>query len=255
MKIESNTAKSVYSRKNDEKGFNLYREHRRVEPILLERCLELEDQLRRQTAELTKAKEERDVLLREINHRVNNNLQVISSMLRMQSFEDDPEAYRKFQNRIHSMALVHKVLHESENLSSLNMATYIDRLGSALVRSHNLSRGQVSLDIDIQDVYLDLDSCVLCGFLLNELITNSLTHGFPNGNRGVIKISCRVDGGRVGLHVSDNGIGLPADVDAHSSTTLGLSLVKTFVSQLGGTLAVRPGPGLCYAIEFPHIKC
>ncbi|HEX3036037.1 MAG TPA: sensor histidine kinase, partial [Thermodesulfobacteriota bacterium] len=152
--------------------------------MLIEACRGLENKVNQRTAELSKSLEEKEVLLKEIHHRVKNNMQMISSLIRLQSakLEDEKsvKVFQECQNRIKSMALVHEALYRSNDFTTLNLSDYIKSLGNELRRSYNLNPERIEMDVDIKDVVLDMDTGITCGLILNELITNSIKHAFPD---------------------------------------------------------------------------
>ena len=205
--------------------------------------------VRKQAEERLKASlKEKEVLLQEIHHRVKNNLQVISSLLNLQAgYVDDPQTlsiFRDSQHRIRSMALIHEKLYQSKNLAQIDFADYIRDLGAYLVRSQNACARGVSLNIQADDVFLGIDTAVPCGLILNELVSNTLKHAFPNGRSGKTRIKLTTGSeGRLTLVVGDNGVGFPADVDFRESETLGLQLVNSLVEQLDGAIEMKSASG------------
>jgi two-component sensor histidine kinase len=205
---------------------------------------------------------EKEVLLQEIHHRVKNNLQVISSLLSLQaSTIEDPltlEILTESQNRVRSMALIHEKLYRSESLSRIDFGDYIDGLTNHLFRTYNARADGIQLKIDVNKVYLGVDTAAPCGLLLNELVSNALKHGFPNRTGGEIYVGLEADRGAVTLVVRDDGVGLPVDVDIRTAESLGLQLVNTLVEQLDGTIElhrVKPsatagGQGASFQVTF-----
>lgn len=197
---------------------------------------------------------EKELLLREVHHRVKNNMQVISSLLAMQSSDtSDPGTLEKLeqsQNRIRSMALIHEQLYRSTQLTDINMREYLEVLMDHIRRS--FGRGDVvQVRLQIEDLALDIDQSLACGLIVTELVTNSLKHAFPDGRRGVVHVSlAREAAGDCVLSVSDDGRGL-AVPDLDRATTLGLSLVKTLARQLRGRVEVGGASGTEVHIRFP----
>jgi len=184
--------------------------------------------------------QEKEVLLKEINHRVGNNLQLVSSLLRHQSatIEDEryQEVFKASQDRVRSIALIHDKLYQSTDLASIDFADYIRSLTGSLFRSHGASTEAIQLKIQAEDVLLGVDSAIPCALIINELVSNSLQHAFPDGSQGEIRIVLRSEQDQSLLIVSDNGVGLPEDLDLRTTETLGLELVRTLVDQLKGTI-------------------
>jgi two-component sensor histidine kinase len=198
---------------------------------------------------------EKEVLLKEIHHRVKNNLQVISSLLYLQSKRViEPETLKMFvdsQNRVRSMALVHEQLYQTEDLARVNVAEYVRSLASFLFRSYGLDANRIRLKIDVAELSLGVNVAVPCGMIINELLSNILKHAFPGDARGAIYIGFSSGtGGRYTLVVEDNGIGFPAELDFRRSRSLGLQLVNTLVEQLEGTIELDTRTGTRFQIVF-----
>lgn len=210
--------------------------------------------LQRQNENIKKQKEEKEVLLKEIHHRVKNNLQVINSLIRLQcAYTDDKEALELFdecQNRIISMALIHEKMYEAHDLSNINIKEYITELAQNLLRSYRLNQ-HIELHIDVGIETLTLDTLIPLGLLLNELISNSLKHAFSEGQQGNIFIKLnRLEDGKFSLEIGDDGIGLPANFSFNAANSLGMELVVTLTSQLDGKIARLEKPGTHFKIDF-----
>jgi len=197
---------------------------------------------------------EKEVLLKEIHHRVKNNLQVVSSLLGLQSRTmEDVATRRKFQesqNRVHSMALVHESLYQSENLSEIDFPAYIDQLASHLFRSYGVDSQRVQIAASIDHLRLTMDTAIPCGLIINELVSNSLKYAFPNGRTGNISIQMRQGDCQIRLEVADDGVGLPEGVSFSSTKSLGLRLVRTLADQLGATLEMKSDGGTRIVLTF-----
>jgi PAS domain S-box-containing protein len=199
---------------------------------------------------------EKEVLLKEIHHRVKNNMQIISSLMELQSDSIPDErsraCLRESQNRIRSMALIHELLYQSKDFSAIDLGEYISNLAQYLFDSYVVERERVSLNIDAGNIYLDINRAVPCGLVINELISNSLKHGFPHGRSGEISVLVSSDGGRITLQVADNGIGMPAGLDLGNTETLGLQLVNLLAKQLMGRISFDGGKsGSLAVMSFP----
>jgi PAS domain S-box-containing protein len=198
---------------------------------------------------------EKEVLLREIHHRVKNNLQVVSSLLMLQSRSiKDPQAcemFRESLNRVKSMALIHEKLYGSKDLARVDIAEYIRSLTPHLCQSLAVGAGDVSLKIDAEDVFVGIDTAVPCGLLINELVSNSLKHAFPMGKGGEIHIDFRSERDkRYALTVRDNGVGFPSHLDFRNTDSLGLQLVTALTNQLGASIELTNGVGTTFKITF-----
>jgi len=206
-------------------------------------------------AELQTSLREKIVLLKEIHHRVKNNLQIISSLLDLQSQRlTDPQVLDIFQqsaNRVKSMALIHNQLYQSTSLEKIDFAEYIDTLATYLFQSYGANRNVIELQIDIEPISLNLDTAIPCGLLLNELLSNALKYAFPESRPGVItiKLTSECDR-RLTLTVQDNGIGLPEGFESENPKTLGFQLIQALTEQLEGELDIKPDQGTQFTIRF-----
>lgn len=197
---------------------------------------------------------EKTTLLKELHHRVKNNMQVISSMLSMQAAGvRDPvgvAALRETQNRVRSMALLHETLYRSENVSRVDFAAYLNELCAHIFRSFGAVAGRIQLTMEVQRSTLSLDQAIPCGLIVNELISNSLKHAFPDGLKGALRVSFGMGAnGRCELSVSDNGVGMAA-VGAARANTLGLRLVQALAGQLRATVEWRRERGVSCCVVF-----
>jgi len=201
----------------------------------------------------TKSLQERDLMLTEIHHRVKNNLQLIYSLLNLQSrYTKDQTAvnvFKEIQDRIRSIALIHERLYESEDLSRVDMPDYIKSLATYLVKSYKIGV-RVKLNLNMGQVFLGIDKAVPCGLIINELITNSLKHAFPDGKEGEIRVDLISHEDGVELIISDNGVGLPEGFDLQGASTLGIALVRGLIRQLNGSVDVCIDMGTRYRVFF-----
>jgi PAS domain S-box-containing protein len=199
--------------------------------------------------------QEKEVLLREVHHRVKNNLQVIQSLISLQSrrIKDERalEMYKESQRRIRSMALIHERLYQSADLSRIEFADYLRSLVAHLFHSMIPDTGRVDLKMDLEPVQLDVNTAIPCGLIVSELVSNALKHAFPGQRRGTVTVSFRRgDRGELRLAVQDDGVGLEDGFDIRKAETLGLQIVVTLVSQLDGRLDVSREKGASFRVEF-----
>ncbi len=202
---------------------------------------------------------EKEVLLQEIHHRVKNNLQVISSLLKLQSryIQDNQviEMLKESQNRVRSMALVHEQLYQSKDLSNIDFAEYIENLAHNLFQAYEINAPVIELQTNIAPCELNVDTAVPCGLIINELVTNSLKYAFLGESKGKIKIDFSLDNNGVCmLVISDTGVGLPKDLDYRNARTLGLRLVGSLVRQIRGNITLLSTLGTVFQITFPQPK-
>lgn len=223
---------------------------------------ELYEQLQAELGERKRAEEqlkaslkEKEVLLKEIHHRVKNNLQIISSLLRMQSGhikeQQAIDMFKDSQNRIRAMALIHEKLYQSKNLSKIDFVQYVRDLTLNLLRSYNYSSRPITLKTTGNDILLDINTAIPCGLIINELVLNSIKHAFTVAseyNEICIEISLREN--QITLTVSDNGIGFPLDLDFQNTDSLGLDVVCTLTEQLEGTIELDRSKGTIFKITF-----
>jgi PAS domain S-box-containing protein len=212
-------------------------------------------------ASLAAALKEKESLLKEIHHRVKNNLQVISSLLKLQSATvDDPDtvhALEDCRHRVRSMALVHEKLYRSTDLARIDFGQYVRELAAYLFRSYGAQQSGVALQIDVDEASLSIDAAIPCGLIITELVSNCLNHGFRGREAGHVMVALRADN-RSGwvLTVSDDGVGFPPNLDFRNTNSLGLQLVSTLTQQLAGSVQRRDreGGGTAFEICFlePH---
>jgi two-component sensor histidine kinase len=215
------------------------------------------DYLRRSKADLHSALTQREVLIKEVHHRVKNNLAIITSLLTMQARqimnEESRRAFEDSRNRVMAMALVHEKLYQSEDLREINVRDYLKTLLSRLLESHGGCRGGGScLEVDADVSPMGLDTLIPCGLVVNELVTNALKHAFTDGPGpgGRISVTMKSASGRVTLTVEDNGVGLPKDVDPATAGTLGLQIVESIAGQLEADLAIDRTGGTRFTLTF-----
>jgi len=199
---------------------------------------------------------EKEVLIKEIHHRVKNNLQIISSMISLQSdFLTDKRlqwVLSDMCNRVRTIALVHERIYQTDDLARLNIAEYADSLMQSLWFAFGAAADKVRLNLSREPVLFPVGTAVLCGLILNELASNTIKHAFPDGRGGEVTVTLEHDPatGAVSLRVRDNGVGLPADLDWRQFNSLGLRLVQMLAKQMRGTVETGPGPGTEFQINF-----
>jgi PAS domain S-box-containing protein len=202
---------------------------------------------------------EKEVLLREIHHRVKNNMQVMSSLINLQarhiSNREAIDILKEGQSRIRSMALVHEKLYQSKNLAKINIYDYLSSLAAHLFHSYKIDPNLIHFNLNVNNVFLDINSATPCGLIVNELISNSLKHAFPEGRKGEIDIKLySMEDKKLELIVKDDGVGFPESVDFRQTETLGMQLVNMLVHQLEGTIELLKDGGTEFKIVFKELK-
>jgi two-component sensor histidine kinase len=215
----------------------------------------LEEEIaQRQEAEkmLQRSYDEKVLLLKEIHHRVKNNLQIIASLLNLQSRyirdESSLAVIRESQNRVKAMALVHEKLYRAEDISHISLYDYVRFLGTGLFQFYDAKSRGIQFTLDIRDVNVDIDAAIPLGLILNELISNSLKYAFPAGRKGEIAINIKKESHTITVLFRDNGIGIPAELDWRDTQSLGLRLVNTLVDQLNGTIELDRTAGTQFTL-------
>ncbi len=198
---------------------------------------------------------EKEVLLQEIHHRVKNNLQIISSLLDLQSQYIEErviqEMFRTSQKRVKSMALIHEQLYQSKNFSKINLAEYLSNLVGYLFETYSINTDKINLKLHLDDITLNITTAINCGLIVSELVSNSLKYAFPKGTKGTIDIAFNSDiDNNFTLIVRDDGIGFPLTLDFKSLKTLGLQLVSLLANQLGATLELNGSAGTKVCLKF-----
>jgi two-component sensor histidine kinase len=198
---------------------------------------------------------EKETMLREIHHRVKNNLQIISSLLSLQINKiSDPrtiEALRDSQSRVQSMALVHEHLYRGEDFSRIDFSDYIHALATNLFQSYKAADENIQFEQEIAEISVDISTAIPLGLIINELITNSLKYGFKEKKDGLLSITATEDAQSLNIIVGDNGSGIPEGITLENQTSLGLRLVKTLTGQLHGTVAIDRTGGTKFVFTFP----
>ncbi len=207
-------------------------------------------------AQLKASLQEKEVLLKEVHHRVKNNLQIISSLLNLQSEHmQDKQARESFQvsqKRIESMALIHEKLYQSNDLAQIEFDDYVQDLVDSLFYSYEVNSSAIARKTSLDKVSLDINTAIPCGLIINELISNILKHAFPAGKSGEFQVELHNNNdNQVALIISDNGVGFPLDFDFNQTESLGLQLVNTLTAQIGGTIELNKSVGTEFKITFP----
>ncbi|HAG82043.1 MAG TPA: hypothetical protein DCL61_12960 [Cyanobacteria bacterium UBA12227] len=220
----------------------------------LHQQLQIQLQERQQAEEQIKiALREKEILLQEIHHRVKNNLQIISSLLDLQSMQiqdrDTLELFRESQNRIKAMALIHQELYQSENLSRVNFSDYIENLSHQLIATYAFNPGDIILQLNLDKVSLNLDTAIPCGLIINELIANALKHGCSINTKARIWLELKLDNNQMILVVGNDAINSCQPLDLSTKKSLGLQLVKALVEQLEGEIEIEQNCGTVFKIK------
>jgi len=227
-------------------------ERKRAEEQLKHFNEELEKGIADRTEKLNASLEEKVLLLREIHHRVKNNLQIIISLLNLQSryIEDErtQQLIRESQNRIRAMALVHEKLYQSKDISKIDLDNYIRFLGNSLFQFYGMKGKGITFTTDMKDISLDINTAIPAGLIINELVSNSLKHAFPGGREGEISIAIKRENKSLSILFKDNGVGIPQDFDWRNAKSLGLRLVVSLVEQLSGTIELDRTAGTAFNI-------
>jgi PAS domain S-box-containing protein len=214
----------------------------------------LEEHVTERTTELSAALKEREVLLKEVHHRVKNNLQVISSMINLRSRkhpdEGTKEVLREIQSKVMAIAFIHEQLYKSSDFARVPFPQYISNLSSNILESAGAT-GNITLDLQVDPIELPLDKAIPCGLILNELLLNSIKHAFPEGRPGRIRVEFqRLQQGNIRLAVADNGVGLPEGSAPGKGATLGLQLINALSKQLAAVVEVSAQPGASFSLTF-----
>jgi len=233
-------------------GYSLYKEDGKI----VNRYMVISDITDRKKYEqkIENSLKEKEILLQEINHRVKNNMQIISSLLKIQAGyvkdENLLKLFRNSQNRVKSMSLIHEKLYQSADLSRIAFEDYVDSLTRHLYTTYGVSTERIQLLININEIKLGVDKAIPCGLIINELVSNSLKYAFPEGKTGTIKIELVKKEELYTLKIIDDGKGLPKDFELEKSTTLGMQLIKSLTDQLHGKITRLDVTGVGYKIEF-----
>jgi PAS domain S-box-containing protein len=220
----------------------------------------LRDRTDRANAEkkINESLEEKEILLKEIHHRVKNNLMIISSLLNLQSSyikdKASQDVFKESQNRAKSMALIHEKLYQSTDLKRIDFGDYISSLATKLFHTYNADPSLIKLKINAENILLDINTAIPLGLIVNELITNSLKYAFPDGKPGKINVDFHTQDDHYEFTVKDNGIGFPEDLDYQNTDSLGLQLINSLNSQIDGGIELDRNNGTEFKIKFPEVK-
>lgn len=214
---------------------------------------ELEELIESKNA-LEKALKEKEMLLKEIHHRVKNNLMIISSLLELQSYyikdKTDLDFFRESRTRADSMALIHEKLYQSIDLKNIDFSDYISSLATDLLEVYTITPEKIKLQINAPNINLDINTAIPLGLITNELMSNSLKHAFPDNKTGVISLEIHKTDDTFTFQIKDDGVGLPSDLDYKNPDSLGLELVNTLTMQIGGELELKSENGTEFIITF-----
>ena len=214
---------------------------------------------RKQAEEQIKSSlQEKEILLKEVHHRVKNNLLVVSSLLHWQAdYIADPAVLKIFeqsQYRIQSMAIIHEKLYQSKNLAEIDLSEYLETLAKQLECSFNSDYQRITINFDLQAIFLNVETATPCGLIVNELISNVFEHAFPNHETGQIWLKVKEnDQKQVTISIEDNGVGLPANLDFKNTESLGLQLVFLLTKQLEGEITVTSNNGTTFTLTFTEL--
>ena len=231
-----------------------------IQQSLLYQQLQAELSERKQAeANLKNSLKEKEILLKEIHHRVKNNLCVVASLLELQSNTvADPQLAKMFeesQNRLYSMALIHEKLYRSINLAQINFGEYLEDLVSNLFHSYNISDNRIQLQVLAEPIYLNLETATPCGLIANELVSNTLKHAFPDGTTGTVSVECYQTGDReIHLFIKDNGIGFPQNLDFRKTNSMGFQVVCTLTDQLEGSIELSRQTGTAFHLKLNELS-
>jgi PAS domain S-box-containing protein len=202
--------------------------------------------------------EEKKMLLKEIHHRVKNNLMIISSLLNLQSSyikdKESQDIFKESQNRARSMALIHERLYQSTDLKRIDFGDYIQSLSKDLFNTYISNSSLIALKINVENIFLDINTAIPLGLIVNELLTNSLKHAFPNGRKGEINVEFHKKGNQYEFAVKDNGIGFPKDTDYKKTDSLGLQIVTNLTNQIDGKIELNRKHGTEFKINFKEVE-
>lgn len=210
---------------------------------------------KRYTQKLESILAEKEQLVREVHHRVKNNLNIVSGLLYMQAekVEEQPQVYGLFTesiNRIRTLSFIHEKLYKRDNLACIDLKDYLQSLASNIINTFNSTKENVRLEMQLAAVEIDIDRCISCGLIVNEVLSNAFKHAFPEGSDGLISLTLKQENNTLLLEIRDNGIGLPDDFHIESSGTLGMQLIHNLSRQLKATLEISASSGTAFRLTF-----
>jgi two-component sensor histidine kinase len=218
----------------------------------------LEQRVEQRTAQLNTSLEDRIILLREVHHRVKNNLQIILSLLNLQSRQSSDtqvrDAFRESQNRIRAISMVHERLFITRDIETIELGAYTRSLAANLLSFYEIQKERVQIHVAMENLTISLDTAVPLGLIINELIANSLRHAFPNERAGGITITGTDAGGILEIRIIDNGVGMSPVADPEEAKTLGIKLVYVLIQQLNGTVEYLSPPGTTVVLRIPNTE-
>ncbi len=248
-------------------------EQKKAEKYLRNAHNNLEIKVQERTSELLATLQEKELLLREIHHRVKNNLQIISSLLNLQipyiKDEQSIEFFKESQNRVKSISMVHEKLYQSKNIDKIDFGDYISNIVTNLFQTYDVNQDIIEYNSNIDNIKLNIETSIPCGLIITELVTNSIKHAFStikdfksenedflglNEGNGKIWVDLHPENEKFILRIRDNGIGFPGDVNFKNTESLGLQLVGLLVNQLDGAIELNQGNGTEFKIEFEELK-
>lgn len=218
----------------------------------------LEIKVKKRTQELEEALEEKEILLKEVHHRVKNNLQLISSLLNLQipyiGDNKSAELFKESQNRVRTIAMVHDKIYQSKCLDRIDFADYIRNIVSTLFQAYNVNQEKVNFELKLDELDMNIETSIPCGLIITELLTNSIKHAFPDDLEGRIKVELLDVNNNVILKIADNGIGFSEKVNLDNPDSFGLQLVNLLVNQLRGTIELRSDDETEFIINFEELN-
>ena len=249
----------IFTHKNGEKRWlscHSIRTNHNNQPAVQITLIDITERVKAQK-ELKKALAEKELLMREMNHRIKNNLQIIISLLSLQSnyetSSDPHEILRKTQSRIKSMALTHEKIYKSSDLEHINIKRAFNKFTEEIFNIYNVNK-TITLNMDVEDLEIETDTLTPLLLIINELLTNTIKYAFPHNEKGTINLTLKSQENSLILTYSDNGIGIPETIDINNPKTLGLTLITSLTSQINGTLQLTKNPKTTYTITFKEQK-